>query len=32
MSLEEKAGQVLLVGFWNLSEDAFPEIKEKVLK
>lgn len=32
MSLEEKVGQVLLVGFWNLSEDSFPEIKEKVLK
>lgn len=32
MSLEEKVGQVLLVGFWNLSEETFPKIKEKVLK
>ena len=32
MTLEEKAGQLFMVGFYNLSDDTFPEIKEKIIQ
>ena len=30
MTLEEKVGQVLMVGFWNLNAESFPEIRKKI--
>ena len=30
MTLEEKVGQVLMVGFWNLNADSYPDIRKKI--
>jgi beta-N-acetylhexosaminidase len=32
MTLEEKVGQLLMVGFYNLNQETLPEIKEKIIK